>query len=99
MVRFQRGHFPGMFPEPSWGPSAISGNGSEATFQVEGAREGGFADPEGEGEGGREPGSLIFPSSGLGPERARPSLTNEPHDVGVVKFLHADSFAQEVLQL
>lgn len=44
-MRLQRGHFPGMFPEPSWGPSAISGNRSEVAFQVEGAKEGELADP------------------------------------------------------
>lgn len=27
------------------------------------------------------------------------SLTNEPHDIGVVEFLHAHGFAQEIFQL
>ena len=79
---------------------------SEVTFRAEGERKGGACSLW---EGGqRKPGGLIFPvpEGGFFPlvqpawgRQICPSLTNEPHDVGVVEFLHADGFTQEILQL
>lgn len=42
--------------------------------------------------------SSVAPTKPVGPLNLLP-LTDEPHDIWVVKFLHADSFTQEILQL
>ena len=88
------------------GTSAISGKGQRSHSEL---RERGRGEPAHSGRGGRrKPGGLIFPvpEGGFFPlvqpawgRQICPSLTNEPHDVGVVEFLHADGFTQEILQL